>query len=152
MEQERPKLKFFIDRGLGRNVVPEAIRRIGYEAVIHDDIFEQETSDTDWLNEIGKLGLVFLSKDQHIEKNPAEVMAVMRAKVHGFVLFCGGSTGKQNANAFCLAIPQIVEICSRNAPPTLHRVYLDGKLAGFKNYDDLYRAFIKLQEKAAHSA
>ncbi len=71
MEQERPKLKFFIDRGLGRNVVPEAIRRIGYEAVIHDDIFEQETSDTDWLNEIGKLGLVFLSKDQHIEKNPA---------------------------------------------------------------------------------
>ena len=152
MEQEQPKLRFFIDRGLGRNIVPDAIRQKGYDVVIHDDIFSQDTSDAEWLAEIGKQGLIFLSKDQNIEKNPAEVMAVMRARVHGFVLFCASSTGTQNANAFCLALPNIVEICSRTPPPTLHRVYLDGKLSNFKNYDNLYRDFIKLQEDADYQS
>lgn len=40
---------FFVDRGLGRHQVPNALRAVGETVVCHDDLYAQDTPDTEWL-------------------------------------------------------------------------------------------------------
>jgi hypothetical protein len=44
------RLIFFIDRSLGRKVVPGALRAAGEEIRIHDEHFPQDAKDEVWLN------------------------------------------------------------------------------------------------------
>jgi len=43
------RLVFFIDRSLGRRVIPAALREAGEEVRIHDDYFPQDAKDEVWL-------------------------------------------------------------------------------------------------------
>lgn len=88
----RRDFTFFIDRGLGTKIVPKAIVAAGYKVVVHDDMFAPTVKDEEWLTRIGELGYVFISKDEHIERRPQEVLALMQANVHGFVLYSSNTT------------------------------------------------------------
>lgn len=139
---------FFVDRSLGSKIVPEALRKAGYSVVLHDDEFQPSTKDEEWLGSIGRSGYAFISKDEAIARRPNEILAIMRAKVHGFLLYNkNNSSGQANAASILRAMPQIIEICKRHQPPSLHRIYHDGRLGEFENYDDLYRKYHELEEK-----
>lgn len=60
---------FFVDRSLGRVIVPEALRKIGLTVEVHADHFEHDAPDTAWLQKCGEEGWIVLAKDKAIKKN-----------------------------------------------------------------------------------
>ncbi len=57
-------LVFFLDRSIGKRVIAEALIKEGIEAAIHDDYFEKDTKDSEWLSVLGKREWVVLTKDK----------------------------------------------------------------------------------------
>jgi PIN like domain len=47
---------FFIDRCLGNKLIVDTLRSAGINVEIHDDHFNKNTQDVDWIPEIGKRG------------------------------------------------------------------------------------------------
>jgi hypothetical protein len=73
-------LTFFVDRSLGRRIVPAALRDAGFAVVTHDEMFSDDTSDEEWLAEAGARGWVVLMKDDRIRYNPASVRRSRRRR------------------------------------------------------------------------
>lgn len=47
---------FFVDRSVGKNTVPAAVRQAGAVCHIHDDHFAPDAKDEDWLGRAGAEG------------------------------------------------------------------------------------------------
>lgn len=52
------------------------MRAAGAQVEAHDDHFAQNTTDVEWLAQVGKWGWVVISKDQNIRRNPLELAAI----------------------------------------------------------------------------
>jgi hypothetical protein len=112
------RLIFFIDRSLGRKVIPAALRAAGEEVRIHDEHFPQDAKDEVWLAQVGKSGWVALTKDKHIRYRASEIQALRAANVRAFVLTSRGDlTGAEVSQIFVKALPAIKRLCERMAPP-----------------------------------
>lgn len=112
------RLIFFIDRSLGRKVIPAALRDAGEEVRIHDELFPQNAKDELWLAEVGKRRWVVLTKDKHIRYRPSEIQALRAANVRAFVLTCRGDlTGEEVSLIFIKALPSIKKLCENTTPP-----------------------------------
>ena len=112
------RLIFFIDRSLGRKVIPAALRAVGEEVRIHDEHFPQDAKDEVWLAEVGKRGWVVLTKDKHIRYRASEIQALRAANVRAFVLTSRGDlTGAEVSQIFVKALPSIKRLCEKTAPP-----------------------------------
>ena len=72
-------LVFFVDRSLGRKIIPEALRHAGEEVRIHDEHFPQNAKDEVWLTEVGQRGWIVLTKDTHIRYRATESAALLAA-------------------------------------------------------------------------
>ena len=68
-QRSERELTFFIDRCLGKRYIASVLQRSGITVEIHDDHFNQNVEDVDWLPEVGKRGWVVLTKDANISKN-----------------------------------------------------------------------------------
>lgn len=77
-----------MDRSLGKGVVA-ALTPFHAEVFAHDDLFPQDTDDDVWLEEVGRRGMVALTKE--------------------------GMTGPDQAAAFATALPEILRI-ARDEP------------------------------------
>jgi hypothetical protein len=53
---------FFVDRSLGGAFVAGALREAGHAVVAHDDEFEADARDVEWLQAVGKRGWVVLTR------------------------------------------------------------------------------------------
>ncbi|MEO8010927.1 MAG: hypothetical protein ABI650_04715 [Dokdonella sp.] len=91
---------FFIDRSLGRRHVAEALRSAGAEVVIHDDVFSQNATDTEWLDEAGRRGWIVLTKDDAIRRHPQERHMVETGGVRMFALTARNLVGTEMADLF----------------------------------------------------
>ena len=94
-------LVFFVDRSLGRRVIPNALRDAGARVELHDDHFSQDARDQVWLAEAGKRDWVVLTKDKHLRYRAVETNALMSAKVRAFVLTARGDLSGGNRPDFC---------------------------------------------------
>jgi predicted nuclease of predicted toxin-antitoxin system len=123
------RLIFFIDRSLGRRVVPNGLRAAGEEVRIHDEHFPQDAKDETWLAAVGRSGWVVLTKDKHIRYRAAEIQVLRAANVRAFVLTSRGDlTGAEVSRIFVKALPAIKRICERAAPPFVALVERTGKV------------------------
>lgn len=80
--------EFFFDRDIG-TAVPKALQlvRQAYDDVhYHDELFDPDTPDVDWIPEIGRRGWAVVTRNKKIGTNPAEVAAVQDADVRCFCL------------------------------------------------------------------
>jgi PIN domain nuclease of toxin-antitoxin system len=59
-------LVFFVDRSLGRHVIPDALRASNAQVELHDTHFPEDAQDRVWLAEAGKRGWVVLTKDKRL--------------------------------------------------------------------------------------
>ena len=103
--------EFFVDRGLGRVVVPEALRAAGVTVHTMAEIYrgrEQEVPDTEWLTEAGRQRWIVLTKDRRIRRRPTEIRAIAEHGVRAFVLARGSLTGVQQAEFFGNNLDRIV--------------------------------------------
>jgi hypothetical protein len=86
------RIVFFVDRSLGRNHVPNALKDAGEiveastplsfnpersrRVEVHNDRFPQAAPDTVWLPEVARKGWIILTADQKIAHRRLEKLAV----------------------------------------------------------------------------
>lgn len=124
-----PPFVFFVDRCLGRGVVPEALRTAlleGERVEIHDEHYLPNTQDIEWLSEVGKRGWIVISQDQNITRNPLEQRALHSASVAFFGLGSANATGKEKAESLVTALEGIRRALRRFSPPMIATVTQSG--------------------------
>lgn len=85
------ELRFFVDENLGPNLV-RGLRDLGYSNIEHIlETFDPGTDDEVWLDYVGSNGLVLITKDKGIRRNPKEKTALLQ---HGIVAFYLGGKEK----------------------------------------------------------
>src|SRR5438094_3502495 len=72
---KRPEAVYFVDRYLGRRIVPEALRQAGMRVEVHDDHFAADAPDVQWIAVGGQRGWVVLTKDERIRRRSSELTA-----------------------------------------------------------------------------
>ncbi|HEX3466975.1 MAG TPA: hypothetical protein VHT05_02625 [Candidatus Elarobacter sp.] len=82
----RSPLIFFIDRSCGRTIFPEALRAMGLDVLSHEEIFAPNELDVRILEQCGRRGWVYVSKDLSVRRNPAELHALNDARIHAVFL------------------------------------------------------------------
>jgi hypothetical protein len=101
--QRNPKPVFFLDHNLGRYAVANALRKAGALIEVHEDHFPQGLEDPNLLQEVGRRGWIFLSKDSRIKYRRSEIMSLKLHKVSAFILITRGKTnlnGQEMADVF----------------------------------------------------
>jgi predicted nuclease of predicted toxin-antitoxin system len=67
---------FFIDSCLGRSL-RNRLHALDFNAIHHDELFDEGTEDVVWIPAVAALGFVILTKDKAIRKESAEMQAVI---------------------------------------------------------------------------
>ena len=90
-QQGQPDSKkpvFFLDRGLGRYLVANAIRSQGYEALPMADVYpdgrDQRLPDPEWMRRADQEGWVAISKDRDIPRAHADTLAATTLRLFLF--------------------------------------------------------------------
>jgi hypothetical protein len=119
--------EFFVDRSLGRHVVPDALRAAG--ALVHAmaDVYGerigQGLDDEEWLHDAGERGWVVLMKDARIRYRPAELQVVVDHGLRAFCLTNANLRGREIAARFVTHLPRIVRIAEQKPGPYIYGVY-----------------------------
>jgi hypothetical protein len=124
-----PEVVFFLDEGLGRYEVAQALRLAGYQVVPHHELFlEPGTPDEQWLPKVGELGFVVLSKDDAIRLNHGQKEILLAANVRAFFLGRADASGSAMAAAFLSAAPRMIRIVRTEGRAFIARVHPDGRV------------------------
>lgn len=90
-------LRFFLDRGLGARIVPQALREAGWMLQTMDERYgkadSQKVQDTQWIEEAALAGDVLLCKDLAIAHNPLEAQVIYMTSARVFALSKADLTG-----------------------------------------------------------
>ncbi len=122
-------LVFFLDRCLGRIVVAEALRAAGNRVEVHDDHFDQDAPDEEWLPKVGAKKWVLLTRDKYIQRNPLEVQQLLKGGVAAFVLRGGSLSGEAMARAFLAALTTIRRLVAKYGGPMVAAVSPGGHVS-----------------------
>lgn len=124
-----PPPEFFVDRSLGRYVVPTAVRQAGYAvhtlASVYGEQRGQSIGDVEWLRLAGENDWVVLLKDDRVRRRPAELDALVGARVRAFCLTNAGLRGEEQAVRFNSNLNRIVQRAHKPGP-YVYGVYSDG--------------------------
>jgi predicted nuclease of predicted toxin-antitoxin system len=118
--------EFFVDRSLGRHLLPDALREAGFTvhtlATVYGEECAQVVKDEVWLRLAGERDWVVLTKDDAIRRRPAELAMVKKHAVKVFCLRSGNLTGLEQRERFLSHIDRIVQR-SRQPGPWIDGVY-----------------------------
>ena len=121
--------EFFIDRSLGRHVVPDALREAGAVVHVMADLYGerigQGLADEEWLRDAGEHGWVVLMKDANIRYRPAELQVVIDHGLRAFCLTNANLRGVEMARRFVEHLPRIARIAEQKPGPYIYGVYRD---------------------------
>ena len=95
---EPRELVFFSDRDLGRRF-PSLLLAADVRIERHDDHFGPDTSDEDWISEIGRRRWVAVTRDARIRYSPLALSILMQSGARLFVLV-GKLTTSEAAEVF----------------------------------------------------
>lgn len=120
----------FIDRSLGTEILPPALRAAGAQVITMRDYYDSEKAaagkaDVDWIADVGREGWIALVKDGQIRTNEDEREAVIRAGLRMFCLSSANLTGAQFTERFVRYLPLIMKRARRSGP-YIDGVYPDG--------------------------
>ena len=94
------------------------LRRAGLSVEVHDDHFQQDALDPEWLSAVGERNWIVVTRDERIRYNVAEKQAIRRAKVRAFVLAAQGNLrAEMLAKIFLNALPRVRGIVAKHRPP-----------------------------------
>jgi predicted nuclease of predicted toxin-antitoxin system len=120
---------FFIDRSLGVEPIRTELVKAGIVVEVHDDHFARDEDDRVWLQKVGSLGWVVLTKDQRLRYRPLELAALRASNARVFVLTAGNLRGSEIAAVFISALPRIHRILNSRPGPFVARVSQSGHVA-----------------------
>jgi len=109
---------FFVDRGLGRRLVPEVFSAAGFEVVLMADLYpggaDQTVSDDTWIADVSELGWVALTKDTAIVRHHED--ALRRSTLRVFALSNANIAGKEMAERYRTNLHRIVQRTRKPGP------------------------------------
>lgn len=117
---------FFIDRSLGRHIVPNALRAAGLAVQTLADRYpsNEAVADEIWIREVTAEGLVILMKDDRVRRKPAEQSAILDSGARAFVITNAGLTGAQMAELLVTNRHRILQRAGKPGP-YIYGVYAD---------------------------
>lgn len=122
--------EFFVDRSLGRHVVPAALRAAGTVVHVMADVYGerigQGLADEEWLRDAGDRGWVVPMKDAKIRYRPSELQVLIDHGLRAFCLTNANLRGAEMAARFVDHLPRIVRIAEAKPGPYIYGVYSDG--------------------------
>jgi hypothetical protein len=121
-------LTFFIDRSLGRDVIPQALIDAGYAIKVHDHFFAQTTKDEDWLDVCGSKGWVALTADKRVNNNPLERQAILQAGVVVFRLPAAQRKAAETAATIIAAMPTVIDVVTALPVPLIGTITATAKV------------------------
>lgn len=109
---------FFLDRGLGRYYVADALRARGYEVLPMADVYpgqaDQRIADDEWIHRADREGWVALTKDYAIVRDHIDTLQQTTLRV--FSLNNANLTGPEMAARFDTHLNRIVQRASKPGP------------------------------------
>ena len=120
-------LEIFIDRSLGKKIALPLIEA-GATVHLHDEYFEQNVEDQEWLAEVGNRGWLVITKDQWIRRRPLERDALLKANLKVFCFMSGSMPFSEMADVFAKALPAIKKTAATNLPPFIAGIYKDASV------------------------
>ena len=112
---------FFLDRGLGSRIVPQALREAGWVLETMDERYgadgSQHVPDVQWIEEATLRGDILLCKDLAIARNPVEARVVYTSGARMFALANARMVGKEMSSAFLGNEAQIIHVARRVTEP-----------------------------------
>ena len=120
-------LEIFIDRCLGKKIAVPLIEA-GATVHLHDEYFEQNAEDQDWLAEVGKRGWLVITKDQWIRRRPLERDALLNANLKVFCFMSGSMPFSEMAEVLLKALPAIKKTAATKLPPFIAGIYKDASI------------------------
>lgn len=114
-----PPPEFFLDRSLGKRLVPGGLRSAGWNLRTLAEVYgsrEERVPDEEWLERCGREGWVVLTKDGRIRYRPAEIEAIRRNGVKAFVVARGGLTAASQVSRFIANAERIEAACQAEGP------------------------------------
>lgn len=128
-QPEEPTL--FLDRNLGKHVIPERLRAAGMKVVIHDDHLPLNAPDEQWIALVGRKKWVALTKDKNIRFRSLELESIRKHAARIVVIRAKNATGPQIAEAILKGRKQIARFASRTAPPFVARIDRGGTVRSY---------------------
>lgn len=119
--QPEPDWTFFTDRDLG-NIVPNALRNAGYRVERHDDHFQPDTEDREWLPIVAQKGWVALSHNKKMRSVSYERDAAMRSGLRLFFLI-GKMPHPDHATNLIATMPKVLRFLNNNNPPFIAHIH-----------------------------
>lgn len=90
-------VRFFTDRGIGSHIVPEGLRRAGWNVVTMDERYgtqrSQSVADETWIRDASREGDVLIAKDRRVAKRPLEAAVIRESRARVFVITSAQITG-----------------------------------------------------------
>ena len=126
------KHTYFIDRALGKSI-GKALQSMGVKVEFHNQHFQPDSPDTEWLPIVSAQGWIVLTKDENIGRNPLEVKAMAASNAKVFALVSGNLTTAQMRSIFVDAIEKIDKFATGNQAPFIAKVYKNGQVKLWKN-------------------
>ena len=125
-----PAPRFFTDRSLGSQIVPQALRAAGWQIETMDERYgvepSQLISDVQWIEEATLAGDVLLAKDLRIARNVLEATAVYQTSARVFALARRDIDGPTMAQYFLDNESRIMSMAGRAAGPYVVAVSREG--------------------------
>jgi predicted nuclease of predicted toxin-antitoxin system len=126
------KHTYFIDRALGKSM-GKTLQSIGVKVEFHNQHFQPDSPDTEWLPIVSQKGWIVLTKDENIGRNPLEVKAMAMANAKVFALVSGNLNSQQMRNIFVNAIEKIDNFAQGNNGPFIAKIYRNSQIKMWKN-------------------
>ncbi|GAA0322348.1 hypothetical protein NE235_04375 [Actinoallomurus spadix] len=119
-------LRFFLDRGLGSRIVPQALREAGWVLETMDERYGKSESkyieDTRWIEEATLIGDILLCKDVAIAHNPLEAQVVYMSSAKVFGLSNANIVGRTMADWFLANEARIIDAALKAEGPYIMAV------------------------------
>ena len=112
---------FFTDRDLGK-IFPSVLRNSGLKVEIHDDHFNEGTSDAEWLDEVGKRDWIAITHDRSLRYESTHTQALMEAGTRTFVVI-GHAPFSELAHNFIRTHHKIEKFLIHNEGPFIAKVF-----------------------------
>ena len=119
--RSRPDLPdpvFFLDRGLGINLVASVIRERGYRVLPMVEVYpggaDQRVTDDEWIRRASDEGWIALTKDYSIIRDHA--VALVASTLRVFALSNANLTGPAMAERYAVNLDRIVQRAAKPGP------------------------------------
>ncbi|MCY3757635.1 MAG: hypothetical protein OXG96_07930 [Acidobacteria bacterium] len=132
-EWPREGLVFFLDRNLGKHIIPDRLRSEGMKVEVHDDHLRPDAPDEDWIALVGRMGWVAFTKDKNIRHRKAEIESIRRNSARIIVIRAKNTIGAEIAEILVKGRRRIERFVRKTPAPFVAAIYRNSKIEELPN-------------------